>query len=188
MGIKHKTPKVPGEEGFAAEWNDEHLIDSDINFNSFSGINVGEPINPSDIATKNYVDSQIGPTGTYYWSCKGAAFHSYNPDVDDVIYGSYGTIKADEANINFITSVNLPHGAVVTSAIVYGSDATTVWRLKRNGLGNTVPTEMAGANINSADSSITNPTIDNNNYGYFIETFTMGDEDYIYGARITYML
>lgn len=60
MGIKHKTPKVSGEEGFAAEWNDEHIIDSDINFNLFSGINVGEPINPSDIATKNYVDSMGG--------------------------------------------------------------------------------------------------------------------------------
>ncbi len=66
MGIKHKTPKAPGEEGFAAEWNDEHLIDSDINFNFFSGINVGEPINPSDIATKNYVDTQgVGGIADY---------------------------------------------------------------------------------------------------------------------------
>lgn len=63
MGIKHKTPKVSGEKGFAAEWNDEHLIDSDINFNSFSGINLGEPINPADIATKNYVDSISGISG-----------------------------------------------------------------------------------------------------------------------------
>lgn len=56
MGIKHKTPKVPGEKGLAIEWNEEHLIDSDINFAGHSGVNLGEPISPTDIATKNYVD------------------------------------------------------------------------------------------------------------------------------------
>ncbi len=60
MGIKHKTPKVSGEKGFAAEWNDEHKIDSDVDFAGHSGVNLGEPISPNDIATKNYVDSRAG--------------------------------------------------------------------------------------------------------------------------------
>jgi len=60
MGIKHKTVKASGEQGYATEWNEEHIIDSDIDFAGFSGVNVGEPINPSDIATKNYVDNLIG--------------------------------------------------------------------------------------------------------------------------------
>ena len=62
MGIKHTATKVSGESGYAIEWNDEHIIDSDLDFNFFSGINVGEPINPSDIATKNYVDENIPPS------------------------------------------------------------------------------------------------------------------------------
>ena len=60
MGIKHKTPKASGQEGFATEWNDEHKIDSDVDFAGHSGVNVGEPISPSDIATKNYVDAHGG--------------------------------------------------------------------------------------------------------------------------------
>jgi len=63
MGIKHKTPKASDEPGYASEWNDEHVVDSDVNFNGYSGENVGEPISPSDIATKNYVDSTGVPGG-----------------------------------------------------------------------------------------------------------------------------
>ena len=65
MGIKHRTTKRTGEKGYASEWNEDHIIDSDINFQGYSGINVGEPINPSDIATKAYVDSKIFEFGTY---------------------------------------------------------------------------------------------------------------------------
>ncbi|GAH17959.1 unnamed protein product, partial [marine sediment metagenome] len=60
MGIKHKAVKAIGEEGHSTEWNDEHKIDSDVNFAGYSGVNVGEPAAPSDIATKNYVDVQAG--------------------------------------------------------------------------------------------------------------------------------
>ena len=63
MGIKHSATKSSGESGYAIEWNDEHKIDSDINFAGHSGINLGEPIFPSDIATKNYVDGMAGVSG-----------------------------------------------------------------------------------------------------------------------------
>jgi len=61
MAIKHKIVKASGESGYATEWNDEHKIDSDIDFVGHSGVNLGEPIASSDIATKNYVDSQVAP-------------------------------------------------------------------------------------------------------------------------------
>ena len=56
MGIKHKAVKAASEPGYASEWNDEHVVNSDIDFEGYSGTNVGEPIDASDIATKNYVD------------------------------------------------------------------------------------------------------------------------------------
>lgn len=60
MGIRHSATKAPDEKGYATEWNDDHVINSDINFAGHSGTNVGEPINASDIATKNYVDGTGG--------------------------------------------------------------------------------------------------------------------------------
>jgi len=63
MGIKHKISKISGEKGYASEWSDDHKIDGDIDFAGHSGFNIGEPINISDIATKNYVDSHIGVGG-----------------------------------------------------------------------------------------------------------------------------
>ncbi|MHA1227920.1 MAG: hypothetical protein ACTSPV_14330, partial [Candidatus Hodarchaeales archaeon] len=32
MGIKHKATKVSQERGYASEWNDDHEIDSDVEF------------------------------------------------------------------------------------------------------------------------------------------------------------
>ena len=58
MGIKHSVTKATNEKGYATEWNADHTITSDIPFNGHSGTGVGEQINPSDIATKNYVDSK----------------------------------------------------------------------------------------------------------------------------------
>lgn len=57
MAIKHYSIKQSNELGYASEWNEEHIIDSDVDFNNFSGINLGNPINSFDIATKNYVDT-----------------------------------------------------------------------------------------------------------------------------------
>jgi len=33
MGIKHADAKAPGERGYAEEWNKDHIIDSDVDFN-----------------------------------------------------------------------------------------------------------------------------------------------------------
>lgn len=40
MGIKHTATKVSGESGYAIEWNDDHIIDSDVDFNGYSLFNV----------------------------------------------------------------------------------------------------------------------------------------------------
>lgn len=35
MGVKHAAPKVSGERGYAAEWNADHVVDSDVAFNHY---------------------------------------------------------------------------------------------------------------------------------------------------------
>ena len=70
--------------------------------------------------------------GTQYWSCAGINFDPQNPDTDQVIKGTDGTIKAETDDITFLASVNLPHGATVTGCVVYGNEgaeAETVEKL-----------------------------------------------------------
>jgi len=78
MGIKHKVVKAPNEQGLSSEWNDNHKIDSDVEFAGHSGINLGEPISPSDIATKNYVDTKVGGSMTFQFNGTGSAGGGYN--------------------------------------------------------------------------------------------------------------
>ena len=39
MGIKHSTTKAGGEIGYASEWNANHVIDGDVDFNGFGATN-----------------------------------------------------------------------------------------------------------------------------------------------------
>lgn len=100
---------------------------------------------------------------------------------------AWGTTTADYsgASESLYAPVFLPNGAVVSNVILWGSDATNTWSLDRLELGTANITNMAGANVNSADSSITTATIDNNTYAYVISAGT-GDGDTVKGARIIY--
>jgi len=80
--------------------------------------------------------------------------------------------------------VNLPHGAVITGCIVWGANGAAVWKLKRIDHADTT-WSMGEGTMNSADTSITLGTIDNQNYAYTI-TAAGANGDKIYGATITY--
>lgn len=146
------------------------------------------------IVVDNEIDmsgNKIINTGTYYWSCTGDHFMSGNPDTDQITYGGdSGTVTAQANGINFNASVFLPNGAVVTSVIVYGNAGATAetWELERFTLSSAATATMASANIGTADSSISNATIDNNNYGYHFITTSLDTNDVIYGAKITYTI
>lgn len=45
MGIKHSVTKASGEEGYASEWNDEHIIDSDLDMNGYGLFNTAFVVN-----------------------------------------------------------------------------------------------------------------------------------------------
>ena len=126
------------------------------------------------------------------WSCLGVNFTSLSPDVDNLVFNvTNGKVLASADNLTLMAPVSLPHGARVSGVIVYGDAAAAAgitWTLERIQLDDLTVGAMASAAVNTEDTTITNGTIDNTNYGYFIsmgeEEFDTGDE--IYGARIRY--
>lgn len=124
------------------------------------------------------------PSEIHYWSCSGTNFHVHT-ETQDWRHSS-GKLIVDSNDTICNTSVNLPNGAIVTGAIVYGSISDETWQLNRINLSTAATSNLAVANINTQDTGIDNATIDNNTYGYYFTTATLDSTDEIYGARITY--
>jgi len=127
---------------------------------------------------------------TSYLAISSNGFHNYAPTADTSVYqAGYSMINVNSDNQVYFADVQLPHGAVVTACIVYGSGdmSDAPWTLQRftNTDGDNV-VAMATANTNTADTSITSATINNEDYFYRIYVTNADDGDYIYGARITY--
>ena len=125
-------------------------------------------------------------TGTLYWSCPGCHFIAIHPDTDQVLYDG-GFLTAEENDLSFDAGVFLPHGAIVTSAVVEGSAWAGTWSLNRidkDGSGAT----MASGNADTADTSIINALIDNQNYGYRFHVSNVDTNEEINIAIITYTI
>jgi len=129
-------------------------------------------------------------SGTKYWTCAGIHFDAENPNSDDVLKYRAGYFKVQAGNIRVIAAVSLPDGAIITKAKVYGNAAAedSTWNLYRLTLSDKTQTGMAGAFINTEDTSILFATIDNSLYAYFLYASFMVTDDEIYGARITYTI
>ena len=124
---------------------------------------------------------------TSFWSCSGSNFTAPLPAADTWGYGTNdNAINASDLTGDAVmnASVSLPQGAVITGVIVYGSNATKTWRLRRVTLSGGANSELATANVNTEDTTITNPTIDNSLYTYFLQAEETGHN--VFGGRITY--
>ena len=87
--------------------------------------------------------------------------------------------------LGFATGINLPDGAEVLKVQVWGTNSSRTWVLNRaNRSGGQIT--MAGATLNTADTSIISPIIDNENYSYTIRTSAFDTNENLYGALITY--
>ena len=140
----------------------------DVGTSKISG--VVDPTTNQEAATKKYVDDQQHLTNkTSYWSAAGIAVQG--PGTIAAQTGSY----LDEADTNeAYLPVNLPQGAVVTIVEAIGAvNSQIVWTLYRktgSGLGDV----MASAGVGlGPDTSISNATIANQTYSYFIRFINM---------------
>ena len=124
---------------------------------------------------------------TLFWSCAGALFHRITETLD-YSRSVAGKITADSNVTTYFAQVTLPHGAVITGAIVNGEPSTETWTLKRVRLTTGAANTLATANLNTEEVSISLATIDNNTYAYFIITSSIDIGDIIFGARITYTI
>ncbi len=118
------------------------------------------------------------------WSCAGINFSG---DATAANYDSNGNVIASGGTPRLTAPVSLPHGAVITHVVVYTTGAFAAnWELKRVDHTGT-STILASAAANSEDSTITNPTVDNENYQYFIFN-TDPSNATVHGARIKYTI
>ncbi|MCK5625124.1 DUF2793 domain-containing protein [Candidatus Pacearchaeota archaeon] len=122
---------------------------------------------------------------TSYWSTPGIAF---NPRDNTIEFSSDDSARINDSTEPqaFSCPVELPNGAVITGTVVFGSDTGNTWFLRRSSLsdGATAIT-LATAIHDTEDTTITSGTVDNSLYSYSLLT-TIGQNDLIDGARITY--
>lgn len=124
---------------------------------------------------------------TSYLSIPGQDFTARFPDTDDVaLYGD--GLTATGSGIFLYAPAYLPHGAVVTSCIVHGNAGATAetWDLLHSDFAGAAGTSMATANIGTADTSITDATIDNSTRLYYVGISSIDTTDEVYGAIIIY--
>ena len=124
---------------------------------------------------------------TSYYAINPASWTSNQPDVDDKLV-QIGEARVDTGNISFSAPVNLPHGAVVTNVIIHGNAGTEneTWTLYRVNKDSNTLVVMASAAFNTADSTISSATIDNQNYSYGIFADGMETTDKLHAGIITY--
>jgi hypothetical protein len=171
----------------------------DIQFGNRDG--EGSPIriypNSDSVEINNlYVKGNITIDGTLdlgydtlYYSIHPSGFCSNDDSKSFRINSGYSYEALTDASILY-APVNLPHGAKIIEAVVYGDDATEDWYLQAHSYTGVSTYAVAQADINTVDNTIsaTYEIVDNQNYNYFFTTtaFEVGDE--VYSAVIKFRI
>lgn len=203
-GIVHERVVASRDKGMATDWNADHKITGDADMDQYSWLNQvienrtdwpagaveGQVIYRTDLDVV-YVYDGTGWSRSNkrvnYWSADACGFTPSDSTISFSIL-TFTRLRNDEASEKaFYLPVYLPHGAVVTAAIVYGSDALNMWGLNRIALDSSSGDEMALWFVNQEVTEIDHATIDNSAYKYSIFV-TLGANDMVYSARIKYTL
>ena len=123
------------------------------------------------------------------WSMSAQNWGGANPDTDEVEKDDNQNQTNLGAGATLIAPVHLPHGAKITEVIAYGLDTAETWTLQRSLIAlNSGGEEVASAVFGTADSTILNPIVNNNEYCYWFFTSALDATDRLQGARIIYTL
>lgn len=123
--------------------------------------------------------------GTRYLNIPGTAFL---PRTETTKFTRSSIFDSDAVGQISLVEVDLPDGATITGCVVYGNDTNRTWTLYRRKLDASAGTDnMASAAIDTEDTTISNPTFDNE-YGYFLYIGGLESGDEIHGARIKYTI
>ena len=174
--------------------NDNGVVIGSFTGTSVSGTDLSIYGNFAGLSTSDGIDINAGSVisltnKTSYWTCPGAAFINLTRDMDGLeIDHSNGVSQIlGIGGVSLTAPIKLPNEAIVTACIVYGNAGATgeTWTLNRINITTGNDDVMGGANIGTADTSITNGTI-SSGYSYFIQTSSLDDGDTIWGTKITY--
>ncbi len=204
VAIKHADVMASGQRGLHTEWNKDHIIDGNVECNQHqhlqhvienrvawpAGPVIGQIIYRTDLHAAYIWDGTqwlLFARTTSYWSCPGLAFMPEDSTKEALYEGGIYSSQEVAGTSWLFAKVYLPHGAVVTGAVVYGDDNTQTWRLRRVDHVGAVA-ELATAVINTEDVTINNATVDNSLYGYYFEVLAYPWDHVIYGGRVTYIL
>ncbi len=130
------------------------------------------------------------PTKISYVSVPGTRFVPYQQTTTYTRGGSKVVLGATDPE-NWFAEIEIPHGAIVTGAIVTGLDgagADMTWGLFRVQHSDGSLDSMAADDLNAEDTSILNATVDNGTYSYGLSVFQGAEYDEIWSAKITYTL
>lgn len=136
------------------------------------------------------IDNIGKSTVTKYVSINPSLFVANAPSAQDAyVFGSIFKINSG-GPVSVTAPVNLPHGAVITNVITYGSNASRQWIFYRQKMSDHAVTVGWGSTMNLADNSGATGTtvVDNSLYTYYIAVTDMATGESIYGAKITYTI
>lgn len=172
---------------------DEHFTEASIDHTAITNIGTNSH---SDIDTHiggDGSDHSLLANKTSYLSIPPSAFEEKDPSGSvSMTYDGIGAngkhaINTSDSAYVFFAPVNLPHGAVITGAVVYGTSTGENWTLYRAQISDgDSEAALASAALGTEDTTISNGTIDNSTYFYFFETEAIDTSGEIYGARVKY--
>lgn len=125
-------------------------------------------------------------TKTRYLAISPSAVSPISETVQFTLNFAWLRLDGACAGACFCFPVLLPHGAIVTAAVLYGT-AGGAWALYRCNNNSTASAIMAQAATNTEDVTISNATIDNQTYNYMVQA-SLNTTEVIHGIRITYTI